>query len=65
MFTHPTVDSYDNWAQVWDNPRPADEAAYKRDRSGILAQSSTRANFWRAYSAPGGGGTIWVRRRTL
>ncbi|KXN88674.1 Cellobiose dehydrogenase [Leucoagaricus sp. SymC.cos] len=60
VFTHPTVDSYDNWATVWTNPRPADATQYKKDRSGVLAQSSTRANFWRAYAAPDSG-TIWVQ----
>ncbi|KAF7760214.1 CAZyme family AA8 [Agaricus bisporus var. burnettii] len=60
VFTHPTIDAYNNWATVWTNPRPQDAAQYVRDQSGILAQSSTRVNFWRAYSRPEGG-TQWVQ----
>ncbi|KAF9447347.1 hypothetical protein P691DRAFT_782546 [Macrolepiota fuliginosa MF-IS2] len=60
VFNHPDVDSIDNWSQVWDNPRAADAAQYLSSRSGLLAQSSTRANFWRAYSAPDNG-TIWMQ----
>ncbi|KAH9475934.1 substrate-specific activator of APC-dependent proteolysis [Psilocybe cubensis] len=52
VFTHPSVDAYENWAQVWTNPRPADAAQYIKDQSGVLAQASPRLNFWRAYSSP-------------
>ncbi|KAF9561718.1 cellobiose dehydrogenase [Agrocybe pediades] len=54
VFTHPSVDSYDNWAQVWTNPRPADAAQYIKDQSGVLAHASPRLNFWRAYSGRDG-----------
>ncbi|KAF5354114.1 hypothetical protein D9756_007316 [Leucocoprinus leucothites] len=54
VFTHPSVDAYDNWAKVWSNPRKADADQYIASQSGILAQSSTRLNFWRAY--PGSDG---------
>ncbi len=42
MFTHPDVDSYDNWADVWASPRTADAAQYLADRSGVFAQTSPR-----------------------
>lgn len=43
VFTHPSVDAYDNWATVWSNPRPADMDQYLYDnRSGVLAQASPR-----------------------
>ncbi|KAF9447344.1 hypothetical protein P691DRAFT_821966 [Macrolepiota fuliginosa MF-IS2] len=51
VFTHPSVDAYDNWAQVWANPRPADSSQYLKDQSGVLSQASPRMNFWRAYGA--------------
>ncbi|KAF5344858.1 hypothetical protein D9756_011190 [Leucocoprinus leucothites] len=54
VFTHPSVDAYDNWAKVWSDPRKADADQYIASQSGILAQSSTRLNFWRAY--PGSDG---------
>ncbi|KAL1757668.1 cellobiose dehydrogenase [Schizophyllum commune] len=49
VFTHPDVDSYDNWAEVWDDPRPDDADQYLKDQSGVLAAASPRLNFWRAY----------------
>ncbi|TFK37026.1 cellobiose dehydrogenase [Crucibulum laeve] len=49
VFTHPSIDAYENWAQVWSNPRPADAAQYLKNQSGVLAQASPRLNFWRAY----------------
>jgi cellobiose dehydrogenase (acceptor) len=63
VFTHPTIDAYNNWATVWTNPRSADAAQYVKSQSGILAQSSTRANFWRAYSRSDGT-TQWVQGTT-
>ncbi|KAF9524951.1 cellobiose dehydrogenase [Crepidotus variabilis] len=50
VFTHPSVDAYDNWANVWTAPRPADAKQYIKDQSGVLAHASPRLNFWRAYS---------------
>ncbi|TRM59052.1 cellobiose dehydrogenase [Schizophyllum amplum] len=54
VFTHPDVDSYDNWAEVWADPRPEDAEQYLEDQSGVLAAASPRLNFWRAY--PGSDG---------
>lgn len=62
MFTHPSVDSYDNWANIWDNPRPADAAQYLASRTGVFASSSPRVNFWRALSGSDGI-TRYVRRQ--
>lgn len=52
MFTHPSIDDYDNWANVWTAPRPADAAQYIKNFSGVFSQASPRLNFWRAYSGP-------------
>ncbi|KAF8958430.1 hypothetical protein BDZ97DRAFT_1906522 [Flammula alnicola] len=54
VFTHPSVDAYENWADVWTDPRPADAAQYIKSQSGVFAQASPRANFWRAYSGKDG-----------
>ncbi|KAF9479511.1 hypothetical protein BDN70DRAFT_858359 [Pholiota conissans] len=54
VFTHPSVDAYDNWANVFTNPRPADAAQYIKNQSGIFAAASPRMNFWRAYSGRDG-----------
>ncbi|KAF7303779.1 Cellobiose dehydrogenase [Mycena indigotica] len=60
VFTHPTVDSYNNWATVFTDPPAADAAQYLKNRSGIMAQASPRLNFW---SALGGsdGTTRWLQ----
>ncbi|KAG8938733.1 hypothetical protein FRC03_006981, partial [Tulasnella sp. 419] len=50
VFTHPSVDSYDNWQPIWSNPRPADAAKYKNSQTGVFAASSPRINFWKAYT---------------
>jgi cellobiose dehydrogenase (acceptor) len=50
VFSHPTVDAYDNWNTVFSNPRPADAAQYLKNRSGVMASASPRVNFWRAYA---------------
>lgn len=42
VFTHPSIDAYDNWADVWTNPPSADVAQYLGSRSGILASASPR-----------------------
>ncbi|KAK0477718.1 cellobiose dehydrogenase [Armillaria luteobubalina] len=61
VFTHPSVDAYDNWATVWSNPRPADMDQYLYDnRSGVLAQASPRVNFWRALGGSDGK-TRWMQ----
>lgn len=60
VFTHPSIDAYENWAQVWNNPRAADSAQYLKDQSGVLAAASPRLNFWRAYSGSDGK-TRWMQ----
>ncbi|KAF8596985.1 cellobiose dehydrogenase [Ceratobasidium sp. AG-I] len=54
VFTHPSVDHYDNWAPIWNNPRPADANQYVQNQSGVFAASSPRINFWRAYGGSDG-----------
>ncbi|KAJ6600770.1 cellobiose dehydrogenase [Mycena sp. CBHHK59/15] len=54
VFTHPSIDAYDNWANVFTSPRPADAAQYLANQSGVFAQASPRLNFWRAYGASDG-----------
>ncbi|KAI0795146.1 hypothetical protein C8Q75DRAFT_530992 [Abortiporus biennis] len=54
VFTHPSIDAYENWADVWSSPRPADAAQYLKDQSGVFASASPRVNFWRAYGASDG-----------
>jgi len=54
VFTHPTVDSYDNWAPIWDSPRPADAAMYVANNTGVFAGASPRMNFWQAIGGPDG-----------
>ncbi|PBK88877.1 cellobiose dehydrogenase flavo protein-like protein [Armillaria gallica] len=60
VFTHPDVDSYDNWADVWASPRTADAAQYLADQSGVFAQTSPRLNFWRSYEGDDGV-TRWLQ----
>ncbi|KAJ3512943.1 hypothetical protein NLJ89_g3233 [Agrocybe chaxingu] len=60
VFTHPSVDAYDNWRPIWDNPRPADAAQYVRDQSGVFSQPSSRLNFWRSYKGCDGK-TRWLQ----
>ncbi|KAI8986846.1 hypothetical protein BD414DRAFT_545310 [Trametes punicea] len=54
VFTHPSIDAYDNWADVWSDPRPADAQQYLQSRSGVFAGASPKLNFWRAYSGSDG-----------
>ncbi|KAG8688196.1 hypothetical protein FRC11_005887 [Ceratobasidium sp. 423] len=54
VFTHPSVDSYDNWAPIWSTPRTADANQYVQSQSGVFAGSSPRINFWRAYGGSDG-----------
>ncbi|KAJ6550421.1 hypothetical protein DFH09DRAFT_613173 [Mycena vulgaris] len=49
VFTHPSIDAYDSWANAWTNPRPADAAQYLKNRSGVYADASVKLNFWRSY----------------
>ncbi|KZP28042.1 hypothetical protein FIBSPDRAFT_1039750 [Athelia psychrophila] len=50
VFTHPTIDAYDNWADVWTDPRVADANQYLKDQSGVFAGASPKLNFWRSYT---------------
>ncbi|KAJ3487294.1 hypothetical protein NLI96_g3648 [Meripilus lineatus] len=54
VFTHPSIDAYENWANVWSSPRPADAARYLKNQTGVFAGASPKLNFWRAYSSPDG-----------
>ncbi|RDB26844.1 Cellobiose dehydrogenase [Hypsizygus marmoreus] len=60
VFTHPSVDALENWANVWNNPRPADSAQYLKSGAGVFSQGSPRLNFWRAYSGSDGK-TRWLQ----
>ncbi|KAG8845518.1 hypothetical protein FRB96_002486 [Tulasnella sp. 330] len=54
VFTHPSVDSYDNWAPIWASPRPADAAQYKANGTGVFAAPSPKLNYWEALGSPDG-----------
>ena len=54
MFTHPSIDAYNNWADVWTGPRVADQQQYLKDQSGVLASASPRMNFWEALGGSDG-----------
>ncbi|KZV74216.1 hypothetical protein PENSPDRAFT_710401 [Peniophora sp. CONT] len=54
VFTHPDIDAYENWANVWANPRPADAAQYLKDFSGVFAGASPKMNFWEALGGSDG-----------
>lgn len=45
MFTHPTIDAYENWADVWSDPRGADANQYLKDQSGVFAGASPKCAF--------------------
>ncbi|GJJ08611.1 hypothetical protein Clacol_002830 [Clathrus columnatus] len=40
ILQHPLIDSYDNWDNIWDSPRPADAAQYAANHSGVFAGAS-------------------------
>ena len=42
MFQHPTINSYDNWANIWDDPYTADAQQYLKNQSGVFGDSSPR-----------------------
>lgn len=42
VFTHPSIDAYDNWADVWTDPRSADAAQYLSSQSGVFAGASPK-----------------------
>lgn len=43
VFTHPSINAYDNWADVFTDPPPADAAQYILNQSGVFAQASPRS----------------------
>ncbi len=43
VFTHPSVDSYDNWDDIWTDPRTDDSSMYNSNRTGVFAQASPRS----------------------
>ncbi|KAK7056498.1 substrate-specific activator of APC-dependent proteolysis [Paramarasmius palmivorus] len=51
VFTHPNIDAYENWSNIWTSPRTKDADQYLKDGSGVFAQASPRLNFWRAYAS--------------
>ncbi|KAK7052336.1 cellobiose dehydrogenase [Favolaschia claudopus] len=61
VFTHPSVNNYDNWANVMTpGPPAADASQYIASQSGIMAQASPRLNFWQALGATDGV-TRWLQ----
>lgn len=54
MFTHPSINAYDNWADIWTDPPAADAAQYLENQSGVFSFSSPRVNFWEALSGTDG-----------
>ncbi|KLO12879.1 FAD/NAD(P)-binding domain-containing protein [Schizopora paradoxa] len=54
VFIHPSIDSYGNWTDVWQSPRPADVAQYLKNQSGVLAMSPPKTSFWQAFSTEDG-----------
>ncbi|KAG8897372.1 hypothetical protein FRC01_011361, partial [Tulasnella sp. 417] len=54
VFTHPSVDSYDNWAPIWSSPRTADANQYKSSQAGVFAGTSPRLVFWKTVVGPDG-----------
>lgn len=42
VFTHPSIDAYENWADVWSSPRPADAAQYLKSQTGVFAGASPK-----------------------
>ncbi|KIM33732.1 cellobiose dehydrogenase protein [Serendipita vermifera MAFF 305830] len=48
VFTHPSVDAYDNWQSIWSNPRTADANQYVASQTGVFASSSHHFVSWKA-----------------
>ncbi|KAJ1310030.1 hypothetical protein OPQ81_006783 [Rhizoctonia solani] len=49
VFSHPSVNAYQNFRPVWFNPNLSDAKEYVETQSGILAQTSPRINWWKKY----------------
>ncbi|KAF8610371.1 the flavin domain of cellobiose dehydrogenase [Ceratobasidium sp. AG-I] len=60
IFTHPSINAYQNYAPVWFTPNLTDAKLYVDKQSGVLAQTSPRINWWRKYVG-GDGGERWVQ----
>ncbi|KAI0765073.1 cellobiose dehydrogenase [Fomes fomentarius] len=54
VFTHPSINAYGNWADVWDDPPSADAQQFLTNHSGVFAGASPKLNFWRAYGGSDG-----------
>ncbi|KDQ11151.1 hypothetical protein BOTBODRAFT_467653 [Botryobasidium botryosum FD-172 SS1] len=54
ILQHDSIDSYDNWLPIWDNPRPADAAQYLRNTTGVFATSPLKINWWKSYNGSDG-----------
>lgn len=55
VFSHPSVNAYQNFRPVWFNPNLSDAQQYIGHQSGILAQTSPRINWWKKYIGSDGG----------
>lgn len=60
IFTHPSVNAYQNFRPVWFSPNLTDAKQYVDHRSGVLAQTSPRINWWKKYIGSDGG-TRWMQ----
>ncbi|CUA75125.1 Cellobiose dehydrogenase [Rhizoctonia solani] len=49
IFSHPSVNAYQNFRPVWFNPNLSDAKQYVESQSGVLAQTSPRINWWKKY----------------
>ncbi|ELU43981.1 cellobiose dehydrogenase [Rhizoctonia solani AG-1 IA] len=49
VFSHPSVNAYQNFRPVWFNPNLTDAKQYVESQSGVLAQTSPRINWWKKY----------------
>ncbi|KAH7340624.1 the flavin domain of cellobiose dehydrogenase [Rhizoctonia solani] len=49
IFSHPSVNAYQNFRPVWSNPNLSDAKQYVEGQSGVLAQTSPRINWWKKY----------------
>lgn len=54
MFTHPSIDAYNNWADIWSDPRGADANQYLSSQTGVFSSSSPKVNFWQALGGSDG-----------
>ncbi len=50
VFTHPSINSYTNWVDIYTDYIPADTNQYLASQTGVYASSSPKVNFWAALS---------------